>query len=197
MIEEGQVIEVKIEDIKYLLGYTSESRERKLNDDEYIRKMADRINYLPPILLTLDLFLLDGSCRIEAHKLAERSVINAQLVDTTGWTNSDIIVFMLEQNAVRGGKYGMYDSKRYVLFLYDNAITKKEISEITGVSARTISRWLKPIDIQRKQEVEYLVWYLHDNFSLSNREIGRQVGISHNKVKRILDKGLSQQETTA
>jgi len=154
-------------------------------DNETVNSYMLNLDKLPPIVLTRDYVLVDGYHRLLAHRTAGKTEIKARFIDIP----KDRVLWEATRLNAAHGRQLLKDEKRRLarLFYKDNGCTLQEISEVLAVSTGTLSRWLKDIIRQVKEEKRRRIIGLYLE-GLPYNEICTKIGVSKSTVSKTVQK---------
>jgi DNA modification methylase len=107
-------------------------------DQQTIQKYADSVEHLPPIQLNQNKILIDGYHRWKAHELAGETEIAYETVETE--SDKHIKQLAYQTNSNHGLQLKNDEKRRFAQEMFGQ-MDKKLMSQILGVSTKTIDRW--------------------------------------------------------
>jgi len=155
-------------------------------DNETVNRYMLNLDKLPPIILTRDYVLVDGYHRLLAHQAAGKREIKARFIDIP---KDRVLWEATRLNAAHGRQLSKDEKRRLArLFYKDNGCTLQEISEVLAVSEGTLSRWLRDVIQQTREEQKQKIIELYLDARLTQKEIAQEIGLSESQTSRILQK---------
>ena len=112
----------------------------------YLAELVKNGVALPPIEITVDLTVIDGRHRIEAHELNNLAEIDAVVVDVAD--ESELIALAYKANVGGSLPPTQEDTEHTVALLLDRGEAKKHIGEMLGLPAGMARRYIN--DVQSK-----------------------------------------------
>jgi transposase len=183
-------VKVDINKIKFL----DESYPRESLDSETVNAYRMNLDNLPPIVLTKDLFLVDGYHRLTAHKMSNKLDIEAEeiLLDIK---EADVFTESIKRNAFHGKPFTMSEKRKAARRLFESDHkTVDDLVPLLGVEKSTIYEWVN--DIRQAQNTErdkkildlYLACYTQE-------EIAEKIKVSQKTVSNRLQDMISKIST--
>jgi ParB-like chromosome segregation protein Spo0J len=139
---------VKIEDLKVNLFV-----RKALNEDRVLELslLIEHKVELDPIKITSDLFVIDGRHRIEAHKLLNRTEIEALIVNGIK-DETDLIVSAYMANVGGALPPTQEDTEHTILSLLKRNVPKKKIGDMLNLPDSLARKYINEVQSKEKRK---------------------------------------------
>lgn len=175
------------------IKFDKELYPRFESDDLTVNQYRQAIDSLPPILVTKEKELEDGTLKHElidgyhrflAHKLEGRSEIEAEIMDIP---REQILIESVRRNSKHGLQLSLKEKKRLVRQLYrKGTMTRQEdLAQLFSVSQPTISNWVSDYLYNERKARREDAWELFHEGG-TQTEIAEELGVSQQTVSRDL-----------
>ena len=114
-----------------------------------IQKYSDSTDFLPPIKINQNNILIDGFHRWKAFMLAGINEIPCEVVETKSEKELKMLAYQL--NSHHGLQLNNDEKKRYAQEMFGE-MTVKALSDVLGVSEKSIERWTSTQAEAKKEE---------------------------------------------
>lgn len=156
---------------------------RQQFDQETVNRYRQALDKLPPIQVTHEGILIDGYHRLIAHRIEQRSTIQAY-VETL--EKSQVLWEAVKRNATHGHQLSQKDKQRLGRLFYQDGKPSGEIADVLSVTERAVTGWTQDLRQAEKEDRTQKIW----DMWLAHRtqeEIAESVGMAQNSISVTLD----------
>ena len=177
-------MKIKIDDVKFI----KELYPRFELDNYVVNQYRQSIETLPPIVLSKNMILVDGYHRLIAHRLEEKSEIEAEILDIDD--EKEIFLEAIARNSSHGKQLQIEEKAKLAPKLYSMNVSLEEISRILAISKTKIYDWTQSLREREKEQrdVEVLDLYLQ---CWTQEQIAEKIELSQMAISKILNKTIS------
>ena len=156
-----------------------------------IQKYSDSIDYLPPIKVNQNNILIDGFHRWKAFQLSGRVDIPHEVIQTESEKDLKRLAYQLNSN--HGLQLSNDEKRRYAQEMYGD-MTVKALSDVLGVSEKSIQRWTETQAKAAKEERDRRIVELYLRAWNTQESIADVLGVdSKQTVSNIVDSSKKRQ----
>ncbi len=151
-------------------------------DPDTVARYRLALDYLPPISINQDSYLIDGYHRLMAHKIEQRGTIQAERENVP---REMILWESARRNAAHGLQLSASDKRRLGRTFFGQGRAISEVAVVLSVAERTVRDWTEDLRRAADEERDHRILELWLACWTQER-IGAEVGVGLATVNRTL-----------